>query len=146
MKKLIIAAVLAASVSTVGMVYARGPMGGCGMSGCNNAGGVSGEQWKKFQADSIDLREQMMSKRFALQKENLKATPDAAVIAGLEAEIAGLRTKVQEIRAKAGLPTCDEDGPGPRCGGEMSHGAGNCAGPMHRGPGAECGNCPGDRS
>ena len=130
MKSLIIAAVLAASVITVGMVYARGPMGGCDKPGCNNAGAVSGEQWQKFKADSIELREQMMTKRFELEKENLKATPDAARVAGLENEVADLRTKMQELRAKAGLPTRGQDGPGFRRGGMMNRG------------GAGCGNCP----
>ena len=131
MKRLVIAAVLAASVITAGMVYARGPMGGCGGAGCDNGGAVSGEQWQKFKSDSIELREQMMTKRFELEKENLKAAPDAARIASLETGITDLRMKIQELRSKAGLPTCGQDGPGSRRGGMMN-----------RGPGAGCGNCP----
>jgi len=92
---------------------------------------VSGEQLQKFKGESIGLREQMMSKKFELEKETLKATPDAARIAALETELTGLRTKIQELRTNAGLPTRGQDGPGSRSGGKMN-----------RGPGAGCGNCP----
>ena len=46
----------------------------------------------------------LMNKHFEMQKEYVKETPDAAVIAKLKGEIAKLRTKIMDARAKAGLP------------------------------------------
>jgi hypothetical protein len=149
MKRSVIVAVLLGSVIMVGMVYARGPMaggpGGCGMSGCNNAGAVGTEQWKKFRADSIELREQMMTRMFELQRENLKEAPDAAKVAKLEAEITDLRTKIQDIGAEAGLPACGTKGADCRGKGEINCGAGNCGGMVNCGTGAGCGKFSGNR-
>lgn len=86
--------------------FAYGPMEGRGKggSGCCQNGSVNKEQFKKFQADTIDLRQEMMNKRFEQQRENLKGTPDAAKIAALQADISAIRTKIQSLRAQSGLP------------------------------------------
>lgn len=97
-----------------------GPMGGpCGKSGgCGNCaqGGQAAQAaplnqapageadpYRQFVLSTIDLRQAMMNKRFDLQRENLKATPDSAKVASLKADIFQIQTKLGEIRAQSGL-------------------------------------------
>lgn len=77
--------------------------GGCG--DCNPAGAPAPtEQLRKFQADTIDMRQEMMIKRFEIQRENLKATPDNAKIIALRADITAIQAKINDIRIQSGLP------------------------------------------
>jgi hypothetical protein len=71
------------------------------------------EQMKKFKADSIDLRQEMMNKRFDLQRENLKETPDSAKVAAIKAEIEAVKVKIDALKAASNLPKscCMEDCP-----------------------------------
>lgn len=92
-----------------GTVQAGHHMGGmngdCG--NCQQAQGGAAtptDQLKKFQADTIDMRQEMMMKRFELQRENLKGTPDAAKVTALQAEIKAIQAKITAIREKSGLP------------------------------------------
>jgi hypothetical protein len=103
----ITALVLALAIG--GVVQAGSHMGGmrgdCG--NCDKAGvgaPPNSEQIRKFQADTIDLRQQMMTKRFEIQRENLKATPDAAKISALQADIKGIQDKINAVRVTSGLP------------------------------------------
>lgn len=144
MKKLLIpmialAVALAASVGA----YAYGPGGGGRGVGCGNCVGPTAaqqEQFKKFQQDTIELRQQMMNKRFDLQREELKTTPDAARLTALQGEITALQTKIYDIRVKSGLPagrSYGQCGPTKR-GMGMGHGMarGGCAGTPCYGPAA----------
>lgn len=107
MKKMsIVAIALSLAVSLFSMAYA-GMDGGCGS--CVKQGGAS-DPYRKFQADTIDLRQEMMVKRFEVQRENLKAVPDSAKVASLQAEIKALQAKILEMRAQSGLPTDKCDG------------------------------------
>jgi hypothetical protein len=73
------------------------------------------EQMKKFKTDSIDLRQEMMNKRFDLQRENLKETPDSARVTAITAEIEAIKVKIDALRTAANLPKsaccCMEDCP-----------------------------------
>jgi hypothetical protein len=73
------------------------------------------EQLKKFKADSIDLRQEMMNKRFDLQRENLKETPDSSKVAAIKAEIEAVKVKIDALRTASNLPKsaccCMEDCP-----------------------------------
>jgi len=75
MKKLYAAiTILAISLSVGVTAMAQGKMSGkssqkAGCASCQK-GGATPEQMKKFKADSIDLRQEMMNKRFDLQREN----------------------------------------------------------------------------
>ncbi|MDO9068023.1 MAG: hypothetical protein Q7W05_06165 [Deltaproteobacteria bacterium] len=127
MKK--VTAVLAALVLALaigGTVQAGNHMGGkkgdCG-SCIKDGTAVPAEQLRKFQADTIDLRQEMMMKRFEIQRENLKATPDNAKVSTLQAEIKAIQTKISDIRVKSALP--DKS---------MRHG--DCG---HRGGSGDCG-------
>jgi hypothetical protein len=103
--------------------YGNGNGGGC--SQCAQSQSLSQQQtessdpFRKFQADTIDLRQEMMNKRFEAQRENLKGTPDAAKIAALQAEIMDLQAKILAVRSQSGLP-------GDKCDGECFHKMGGC--------------------
>lgn len=105
MKRLL--AVLAVVVMTAGTAMAMGPMGGgpggCGCMGAGPDGKMTAAQ-KKFIADTMTLRQEMMNKHFDIQKEFIKDKPDAAVISKLKGEINELRARIMDARAKAGLP------------------------------------------
>jgi hypothetical protein len=102
-------------------------------NGCGDCAqrGASSEQLRKFQADTIDLRQEMMTKRFEIKRENLKATPDKEKIVSLQADIKTLQSKIFDIRSKSGLPVGKSNGD---CGKKM----GDCG---NRGMG-ECNNAP----
>lgn len=122
MRKIITGTVLFASALIMaGMVYARGPMGfgagDCGRPDCLNAGSATTDQWQKFRADSLGLREAMMTKKFEIEKELLQTTPDKTRITKLENELSALQASVQGLRTKAGLAGCDQSGSGCRNGG-----------------------------
>lgn len=113
MKKIIATMTVCAMALTISATaFARGPMGGPGGGGgCGNcyqngtgAGSVNLEQLRKFKAETLDLRQEMMNKRFELQRENLKGTPEAAKINALQSEISSIQAKIQAVRVKSGLP------------------------------------------
>ena len=104
----------------------NGMGGGCGNCPQQSEASAPVGAGQKFQADTIDLRQEMMTKRFEMQRENLKATPDEAKIASLRVEIKVLQDKIMDIRSKSGLPTDKCDGEcGPKMGG-LGKGMGGC--------------------
>ncbi len=137
MKKLsIITVTLGLTVALFGIANA-GYMGGAG--GCGNCAqqGAQSDPFRKFQADTIDLRQEMMTKRFEIQRENLKASPDAAKIAALQNDITALQTKIHDVRTLSGLPVgkCDGECP-PKMGKQGMGGCGKAMG----GCNAPCGS------
>lgn len=99
---LALACALAATISSIAL--AGGGRGGC--SSCDQCDQNAGEsaQFRQFRLNTIDLRQDMMNKRFDLQRENLKATPDAARVAALKAEIKAIQGRINDIRVQSGLP------------------------------------------
>jgi len=92
-----------------GTVFAQGPRGGC--SNCNQGGQLNqtlpateADVYRKFKQETLDMRQEMMNKRFELQRENLKATPDTAKIAGLNADISLIQARINDVRVQSGLP------------------------------------------
>lgn len=121
MKKMSVAVLaLSLTVSTFGIANAgyRNGMGmGQGYGTCPQ-GGVPSELFRKFQSNTIDLRQEMMTKRFEMQRENLKASPDKEKIAALQADIKTLQSKIMEVRNQSGLQVNKCDGEcSPRMGG-----------------------------
>jgi hypothetical protein len=108
MKKIFtIMSACALALAIGGTVFAQGPMGGC--NECAQRGQqpqASGQtdQNRKFQMDTIDLRQEMMLKRFEMQRENLKGLPDAGKIAVLKADILAIQARINAIRVQSGLP------------------------------------------
>jgi hypothetical protein len=116
---------LAVSVFSMADAGNSNGMGG-GCSNCAQAG-VSSDPFRKFQEDTIDLRQEMMVKRFEAQRENLKGAPDTAKIAALQAEIKVIQARIHDIRTQSGLPTDKCDGEcGPMMGGCDKKAMGGC--------------------
>jgi ribosomal protein L29 len=114
----------------------------CGGGGCGNCaqGGTAGQTpamsqapagepdpYRQFMQNTIDLRQAMMNKRFDLQRENLKGTPDVAKIAQLKADIARIQTRIGEIRTQSGLADSGKlDGECGKMGGDCFKMNGEC--------------------
>ncbi len=152
----VVAIALSLAVSMFSIAYAgfgKGMGGGCGDCAQNTGAGAAATapsaQFRKFQADTIDLRQDMMLKRFEIQRENLKATPDAGKIAALQADIKNVQSKIHAIRDQSGLPTGTGEGEcGQMMGGcnKMGMGAGKGMGgcnKMGMGGGKGMGGCNG---
>lgn len=107
MKKSLVALTVVAALAITGSAFARGGMGpGMGMGNCPQMGqtGAMTPEMKKFIGDTMPLREEMHAKHIQLQKEMIKDKPDAAKVTKLQGEVAELRQKMMDARAKAGLP------------------------------------------
>lgn len=98
-------AAVALAVTIAGTALAQGG-GGC--ANCNKGQGAKitlpSDQFQKFQQDTLDIRQEMMNKRFELQRENLKGTPDEAKIASIKNDVKQLQIKISAVRAQYGLP------------------------------------------
>lgn len=107
---------------------------GCG--DCAQSGALTDQQ-RAFQLNTLGLRQDMMLKRFEVQRENLKATPDSTKVAVLQAEIRAIQAKIHDIRLQSGLQDngmrdgeCfKRDGQDRNCGNGKP---GNCDGPWNR--------------
>ncbi len=116
-RAIIIGLAIALTVVIGSAVYAHGPWGqGMGYS-TNPAGPVNLENWKKFQQETLTLREEVMTKKMELRNEYSKTPRDYDRIASLKKEIVDLQTKIHATAEKYGLPAT-----GFGCG--MRHGQG----------------------
>jgi hypothetical protein len=68
----------------------------------------------------------MMLKRFEMQRENLKATPDATKIFALQSEIKAIQSRLLAIRTQSGLPVDKCDGECPQVMGDCGKMMGGC--------------------
>lgn len=71
---------------------------------CAGKGEATDQQLKKFKADTIDLRQEMMNKKFELQRENLKEIPDSARVDALKSELAAIKARIETVRVSSKLP------------------------------------------
>ena len=101
MKKLsIIGLTVAVALILAGAVYAWWPGGGYGM-GYGTSANV--ETMKKFQKETLSLRDDLMTKNLELQNEYSKPQPDYNRIATLKKEIIDLQAKIQAVAEKYGV-------------------------------------------
>lgn len=131
MKKLIVTCILCL-LSTV-TIASQGPgMKDCMGGNCGNCAQntVPSDPWRRFQADTLGLRQEMMNKRFELQRENLKAVPDVTRQGMLQAEIREIQAKIRAVRQQSGLPEGAMDGECAPKG--KTGGCGSCCGGMGR--------------
>jgi hypothetical protein len=112
---------LSLAVGVTAMAQSKGAGKGAGKgankaacSSCNKSDATP-EQIKKFKAESLDLRQQMMNKRFDLQRENLKDAPDATKTAAIKAEMDAIKVKIDAVKAANKMPAsascCKDDCP-----------------------------------
>jgi len=99
----IIGLVVIVGLLLVGVVYASGPHGQYGMNACQN---IDVEKVKKFQSDTLSLRDDLITKRLELRNECMKSEPDTNRIATLKKEIGELRTQIREVADKYEVPMC----------------------------------------
>lgn len=83
-----------------GAVYAHGPWG----YSMGYGAGVNVENVKKFQKETLSLRDELITKRLELQNEYSKPQPDYDRIGTLRKEIVDIQTKIQASADKYGVP------------------------------------------
>src|SRR5512133_2203774 len=107
MKRLYVAVTVFALSLTLGVIamaqVKKSHKAKAGCSSCDKSCATP-EQMKKFKADSIDLRQEMMNKRFDLQREELKETPDDAKIAAIKADMEAIKVKIDALKTASNLP------------------------------------------
>ncbi len=91
-------------VAVLGLFIAGGAYawwgGGYGMG---YGTGTNVETMKKFQSETLSLRDAIMTKNLELQNEYNKPAPDANRIAALQKEIIDLQAKIQTVAEKHGI-------------------------------------------
>jgi hypothetical protein len=85
-----------------GQGYGPGPRGYGYGSGAGQQ--VDVNALTTFQKETLPLRDEMMVKRVEIRNEYAKEKPDQARIGTLQKEIIDLRTKIQTVAEKQGLP------------------------------------------
>ncbi len=93
------------------------------------------ETIKKFQKETLGLRDELMTKNLELQNEYVRTVPDTGRIATLKKEIIDLEAKIQSIADKYNMPSGGHMG-----GMMMGRGMGRGYGMM--GPGMMMDMCP----
>jgi zinc resistance-associated protein len=112
MKRTVIIIVVAAvALIGAGLAFAQmgggwGPGVGCNCrNGYNGANGtVNLENLKKFQKETLSMRDELIANRAELANEYAKPAPDETRIADLQKQMIDTRTKIQKTGEKYGLP------------------------------------------
>lgn len=131
----IVIAVAAAALLGAGAAFAQmgnrggGPGAGCiygaGYTGTN--ANVNGESLKKFQKETLSLRDELVAKRAEIGNEYAKQTPDITRIAELRKQMIDIQAKIQQAAVKNGLPAMGQGY------GRAGRGRGMMAGPGQNG-------------
>lgn len=112
MKRTIVIIVVAAVVLVVaGLAFAQmgggwGPGAGCNYGRSYNGanGTVNVENLKKFQKETLSMRDELIANRAELANEYAKPAPDETRVADLQKQMIDTRTKIQKASEKYGLP------------------------------------------
>jgi len=99
-KGVIVNLIAAAVLILVSAVYAHWPEGGYSTCRFQNA---DLDSVKKFQKETLPLRDELITKRFEIRKEFSKAKPDRGRIAAIKKEIIDIRTKIQQKADETGV-------------------------------------------
>lgn len=139
MKKIAIVTVVVATALVAGTAVAQmgwggGPGPGMGFYGQGATGNTNVENLKKFQKETLSLRDELITKRAELGNEYNKETPDTARIGELQKQIVDLQTKIHKAAEKNGLSAWRQ-GRGPGRGFGMGPG-------MMYGTGPQGAGCP----
>lgn len=84
--------------------------------------GANVENVKKFQKETLTLRDDLMTKQLELQNEYNKPQPDYSRIATIKKELVDIQTKIQTIADKYGLHAGGPMGQGMMSRGMMGRG------------------------
>lgn len=97
---MIVLVAVTALVIIGGVVYAHGPWGWwMGYEADTNI-----ENLRKFQKETLSLRDELITKRLELQAEYSKPQRDYDRISTLRKEIVDIQTKIQAVADKYGIP------------------------------------------
>ncbi len=102
MKKITTISLVIIGLLISGFAYAKWT-GGSNGYGMHQGQTTNIENLKKFQKDTLPVRDELMTKNAELQNEYGKSTPDYNKIATLEKDIIDLRTKIQASADKYGV-------------------------------------------
>ncbi|MCL4476129.1 MAG: hypothetical protein M1508_07880 [Nitrospirae bacterium] len=102
--------------------------------------GANVETMKKFQKETLILRDELMTRNIELQNEYSKSVPDTDRIVTLKKEIIDLEAKIQGIADKYNMPSGGHMG-GMMMGRGMMGGSGMGHGYGMMGSGCGCGYC-----
>ena len=92
-KGVVVVLVLVAALTFVSAVYAYLPGYGSGKYGfCD----VNPEKARKFQKETLSLRDQLVTKKLEVRKEFARKHPDRDKIAAIQKEIIAIRTKIMK--------------------------------------------------
>lgn len=97
-KKVVVTSVVVA----ICLIFATGVYAWWGDNGMGYRTGVNVETMRKFQKESLNLRDEIMIKQMELQNEYSKSVPDTNRIASLKKEIIDLQVKIQAVADKYG--------------------------------------------
>ncbi|NWF52431.1 MAG: hypothetical protein HXY47_05045 [Nitrospirae bacterium] len=95
--KIIIGLLVILGIIVTGIVYAYGYRGQDAMKNCQN---IDIEKLKKFQTETLSLRDELAIKRLELRNECSKQNPDDTRMETLREQIRELRTKIRDIANK----------------------------------------------
>ncbi|MGB9716062.1 MAG: hypothetical protein ACPL1G_06625 [Thermodesulfovibrionales bacterium] len=96
-KKTITGLLVILGIIITGVVYAQGYRGQDFFANCQN---IDIENMKKFQSETLNLRDELAIKRLELRNECLKQDPDNDRMEKLRKEIRELKTKIREVADK----------------------------------------------
>ena len=113
----------------VGLILASGAYAWWDGYGMGSGAGTNVETMKKFQKETLNLRDELMTKQMELQNEFNKPVPDTNRIVALKKEIIDLQAKIRTVAEKYGISA----------GGPMG---GMMGGGMMMGPGMMMDMCP----
>ncbi len=131
MTRLMAGALAAVVVLTAGVALAQGGPGAG--PGPGYRGAASSASLKKFQRETLALRDELAAKRVDLEDEYDKAEPDQSRIASLRKDIVDIEAKIQAAAGKYGVR------PGGRYGRGMMRGWDGPGYARGSGPGCGCG-------
>jgi zinc resistance-associated protein len=99
MKKITVIALALA----VGLIFAGGTYAWWDGYGMGSGAGTNVETMKKFQRETLNLRDELMTKQMELQNEYNKPAPDTNRIVALKKEIIDLQAKIRTVAEKYGI-------------------------------------------
>lgn len=87
----------------VGLILASGAYAWWDGYGMGSGAGTNVETMKKFQKETLNLRDELMTKQMELQNEFNKPVPDTNRIVALKKEIIDLQAKIRTVAEKYGI-------------------------------------------